>query len=912
MTCSARRSSWICVSASLVMALAAAHAHAQTNALEVSFADREQVVTEPRQVVATTFSIHNGSGRDVEVEARLRLPTGWQPITPDTTFDLANGATVMKLAGFTVPEDAPSGTYDVRYEVADRGRQMSAAVQTLRVTVKATPRVQIVPLESPDFVIAGASYSDAFLIQNVGNAPVTVTYHVRGRGGLHAEPSQGSLSLERGESKRVDVTVATTSAHQRAQGRLAITAEIIGGGLVANAGSSVQLVPRVSALDAYHTLGSRAGMNFVARDGRAGRTSGWQPEFSGSGLIDEENRRYLSFHVRGPDVRDRGSLGASEEYWVRLESDHTTAVVGDFSYGLSHLTDPGRYGRGGLVSYRETQWGAAAFEMNDAYSKSAGGQRGLNAWYRPTSATRIDANLLDKHDATLSGTVLSLRTRTQWAENLDSDVELGASDGDAERGRAVRGALYDNRFPVRYYALGWAADPQFRGYLRDKKYLSSGFDFDRPRGWGLRGFYRLQNWNLTPLEEIDPDELEHRKTSDFMRSAPLERQASLGTDRSIGRGTQATLDYTLRTRTGDSAGSDVDVIGRAWRAGLTRSWQEISLHYSFERGASLNRISNARFGTSMHMLAASWRAGRTQSYSLYATRDENTFSDEPESARTSYGLSAAYAPGFGTSLTFDAQRNQSKLGHSGTYSFALVHERPDGASVRLAARRLEGRFARTDLLLSCSMPFSLPVLRKANVSALRGRVFDAQSGDGMSDVLLRLDGLTAVTNRRGEFAFPAVRAGAHQLTMDRANVEVARVPATALPREIEIAGRVTPPLDIAMVHAVAIGLTVKLHPPEPDPARPAGGVLVVLTNGELTFRRLTDTDGHVRLGGLPPGTWRVSVDTGTVQQGYVPAVSPLELEIAPGTSATAEFPLLPVKRAIRMLPPLSSVSQPRP
>lgn len=911
MTCSARRSSWICVSAAVAIGWAGL-SHAQTGALEVRFTDREQIVTEPRQVVTTTFAIHNGTGRDVEVDASWRLPVGWQPITPDTSFALANGESVMKLVAFTVPEGAPGGSYDVRYDVRERQRPGPIVTQTLRVTVRAVTRIQVVTLESPDFVVAGASYSSAFLIRNAGNAAVAVNWRVRGRSGLRAQPAEGSLTLERGESKRVDVTVATTSTHQRAQARLAISAEIVGGGDVANATSAVQLVPRASPLDAYYTLGSRAGMNFVARDGRAGRTSGLQPELSGVGLIDEENRRYLSFHLRGPDVRDRGSLGASEEYWLRLESDHSTAVLGDFSYGLSNLTDPGRYGRGALLAYRETQWGVSAFQMSDAYTRTAGGQRGLNAWYRPTATTRIDTNLLSKDDNALLANVLSLRTRTEWAANLDTDVELGASDGDNERGRAVRAALYDNRFPVRYYALGWAADPEFRGYLRDKKYLSAGFDFDRAGGWGLRGHYRLQNWNLQPLEEIDPDELEHRKPSDFMQSAPLERQASLGTERPLGKGAQVTLDYTLRTRTGDAAASDVDVITRAWRAGLSQSWQDLSLHYSFERGASLNHATSARFGTSMHMIAASWRASRTQSYSLYATRDENTFADEAESARTSYGLSAAYTPGFGTSLSVDAQRNQSKLGRSGTYSLSVIHERESGATLRLAARRLEGRFARTDLLLSYSMPFALPALRRPNVSALRGRVFDEQSGAGMSDVLLRLDGLTAVTDRRGDFAFPAVKAGAHQLTMDRANVDVARVPSTALPRQVEMIGSDTQPVQIAMVRAVVIALTVKLHPPEPEAARAAGSVLVILTNGESTFRRLTDAEGCVRLGGLAPGKWHVSVDTQTVQQGYVPAAETLDLDVEPGALATAEFPLLPLKRVIRMLPPLSAVSPSRP
>ena len=79
------------------------------------------------------------------------------------------------------------------------------------------------------------------------------------------------------------------------------------------------------------------------------------------------------------------------------------------------------------------------------------------------------------------------------------------------------------------------------------------------------------------------------------------------------------------------------------------------------------------------------------------------------------------------------------------------------------------------------MPFSLPVLRKADVLPVRGRVYDSETGDGLRNVLLHLEGLTAATNGKGEFEFPAVRKGQYRLAMDRRNIAVDRIPSASSP-----------------------------------------------------------------------------------------------------------------------------------
>ena len=110
-------------------------------------------------------------------------------------------------------------------------------------------------------------------------------------------------------------------------------------------------------------------------------------------------------------------------------------------------------------------------------------------------------------------------------------------------------------------------------------------------------------------------------------------------------------------------------------------------------------------------------------------------------------------------------------------------------------------------------------------------------------------------------------------------------------------------VEVALASSGSVAVSVRL----PESASTGGGVpnvLVSLSHDGQVYRRLTGADGRARVAGLPPGQWIVSLDVGTLPAGYELPSSTLVLEIPPGGSSTAEFPLLPIKRDIKMLPPL--------
>lgn len=341
----------------------------------------------------------------------------------------------------------------------------------------------------------------------------------------------------------------------------------------------------------------------------------------------------------------------------------------------------------------------------------------------------------------------------------------------------------------------------------------------------------------------------------------------------------------------------------SWRAGLTGSWRRFSLQYSRERGRAETLNTGAGFDTSTQMLSASWRVDWL-SCNAYWMRDKHSQLDSTDPERTARGVNASLAYR-GFSLNADLQSSEARFGRSAIGVLSLAHQSDSGGRWTLAARRMDGRFARSDYFLSYSLPFRLPVMPRRDVAVIRGRVFDAETQAGLRDVVLRMDGRAAVTNARGEFRFPGVSPGAHPILIDQSQLAIDQVPASDAPREFTVSGRPAAPLLIAMQRSVEIRVRVVTTEEPHSPARAAAGALVSFRNGDLVVRRLTDTEGEARIGGVPPGSWVVAVDDETLPSGLRPDRKERVLQLTPGGKAQVEFLLAPERRVPRMQAPLA-------
>jgi hypothetical protein len=158
------------------------------------------------------------------------------------------------------------------------------------------------------------------------------------------------------------------------------------------------------------------------------------------------------------------------------------------------------------------------------------------------------------------------------------------------------------------------------------------------------------------------------------------------------------------------------------------------------------------------------------------------------------------------------------------------------------------------------------------------------------------------------FQFRRVPAGSHRLAIDVSTLEAGLAPIVP-DHEVRVsAGRRTEvSLSLERLGAVR-GRVVDLSSPPPvAPELILNGVVLALSDGRQTT---TGRDGIFAFGGLRAGSWTVTLDPGSLPEGYeVRGTARQELVITPGEAAPElEFAIARKPREVRVFlaPPAES------
>jgi hypothetical protein len=923
--------------------LAPAPVVARDGGVTVMPADVSLLRKAPREIATSVIRVTNRTGAAATFQGELSLPAGWRPITPDFPFPVAAGETVLRLISFMVPAETPAGDYRVRYRVEQRNRPAVSGTASLSVRVLPVWKLQADLRSAPDLVIAGEAYEAVYNIINAGNAPLRVAYRGDSRRGYRISPAGGILDLDPGEAREVVLTVTTEDDGEPLRDTLTFIAEATAEGLASEASKSIEVVPRVSAgenpeisIDTVFTQSAGARL----RDGEY--SGGLQLSWSGAGAIDDTGERRLAFMLRGPDLIEETILGQREEFRVQYDGPNVDLALGDLTYALSPLTEQGRWGRGGLIRWRNAPFTVMAYHMREAFistryddavwleDEQAWGAddslRREDRWWGDETAVgleldvapswRAGINLLHKHDTDGRNDVLSLRGLGELPGGLALELEAGAGSGDAGSGKGGFARLSRFGDELRYAVKFYHADPDFKGYYRDQCHVGMDFDYG-PAGspWSYRGYLRRDRYNL----DRDP-----------AYPATLDEDLLLGVSYRWPSEARLGLDLRHRERRDLRADSqfDADKTSVRLNAGGSVESLDLSVQGSVEIGRRRSRLDDERFNTVEYRLAGTWRPSRRLFVGGHLHYDGDATGSASRDTRITAGLGAQMLLSDRLSLSLDGQTDVLSERRRTLLNAQLRLERNNGHWIQLTARHDTGPYSDTNAMLSYSMPIKLPVGRRSDVATLRGRVFDANATRGFPNVVLKLGKLVAVTDGSGYFSFPSVKVGRYELAVVGGSLPAGMISLVELPVAVDLRRDSERPLDLPHIRGARIGGRVQLFEPPgtllpsqtfrrgargspaaPDsddllPSRGLARVVVVVTDGETRYRRMTDAVGDFELLGLPPGAWRVSIETDGLPADATIEESSRDVDLEAGGSARVEFRVERKIRRMRMLEPL--------
>lgn len=175
------------------------------------------------------------------------------------------------------------------------------------------------------------------------------------------------------------------------------------------------------------------------------------------------------------------------------------------------------------------------------------------------------------------------------------------------------------------------------------------------------------------------------------------------------------------------------------------------------------------------------------------------------------GLSAGLQINEKSNLNLDLQAQESG-GQSQVIANAQYNYRLDnGNTIGVQAQYASGVNEDANLMLTYTVPFSMPTVRRKDVATVRGQVLDQESGKGLADVVVRLDRLVAITDARGNFSFPSVKRKIYELTVEGSRLPVGMIPTQPLPMEVNLLVGDEIPLKLAFIRGATIGGIVQLY-----------------------------------------------------------------------------------------------------
>jgi hypothetical protein len=944
----------------LLLALTLAFAR---GGVDVTATDVSLLTVKPREIVTRVLRVTNRTGATGTFESRLVLPEGWRAVTPDFPFQLAPGVTAMRLVSFFAPEHTAAGEYRVGYQVLNQASRGVAGGTAFLIRVLPVFKLQVDILDLAPVAIANEPYPAVFQISNYSNAALTVGFAVESSRGSTVKPAVGTLTLAAGESRPVELVVRPPAVTEPVGDEISLTVSAPGQGLSETAKRRVETLPRVGAqADLYHSIPTlftrRLGMSWGKAGGgpdarwsagwnREGLHGNFQLEWSGGGPIDGTGERSLRFLFRGPDLNEATIFGQESWFAIDYQGKEFDWALGNVVFGLSPLTEAGAGGVGARLGWHRDQWRALAWHTQDWGadegwgSGNTGDQTGLSIQHAVRPNWWVGANYLQvQDDAEGDSQVLSLRQQIQLQPDLALDLEVAGSTGDQGNGMAYWLDLVKLGAPWRYRLNLLYADPNYAGQYQDQNraHLDLGYT-PKNKPWSLWGFYRYDQYNQDQefYRYQSADRYLYRNQERLVvEPARTEENAGVGASWRVAEGSRylAELRYG-ECRNSRDDGALFDDVTHALRLGYGRTFKEqnLSLDASVELGRRFDHLTGETVPAQGYRGSLFWRPSRRLTLGAYVNDSIDPCQGDAagDSEWPTLGLSAGLYFNEKSSFSLNVQGQQSagqtQLIANAQYSY----RRDNGDIIGVQAQAASGINADINLMLSYTVPIQVATMRRTDVATLRGQVFDQESGKGLSNIVLKMERLVAITDERGNFSFPSVPRGVYELQVAGGKLPVGMIPVVPMPVEVDLLNEGEVPVKLPYIRGATIGGVIQVYepdasllpsqtfvqvgrggPPKPLPAaalelKPThglGGILVEVKSGEQVYRRLTNGNGEFRFAGLQPGTWTVKIDPAALPDNATIDETSVTLVVKPSAEETVEFKVEQRIRSMRMLPTL--------
>lgn len=926
----------IVVALYLFSASTALFAQSKGYGVEVRTASVGRFETVPGRILSASFLVTNRMSINDRFIESVNMPDDWQLVTPPSDFALDPQEGKVRILAFSIPANTPAGRYEMTYFVRNRNA-LAQDTQTVSILILPVSKLEILAEDKPDVALAGDEYQVRARLVNRCNYKVKLAVEVKSGEKLPAKLDISEVYLNAGGSKVITASVKTDKKMtRRTTDFLQIQAKADGSRLSAGLSLAVEIVPRMTAkMDPYHKLPAKIQM--VSTDERDG--SGFQTEFSGAGKLNEFGEDSIDFLFRSSGAQNSSFYGAQDEYRFNYHSSAYDLMLGDQSYGLSHLTDFYHYGRGmgfQLRDGKEFGYGANFIENRWDYPKVK--ESSFYVSRQINDKLKMKVNMLNKNRSSAPASTDNIWSLEAFAKPFkDANLLMELANCSSDRnGNSNDGAYQigvDGKSRGISYAFGKThAGPDYFGYYHNCDYTNGSVSV--PINDRLRSQFSIQRWEGNVGRDQSKGD------------APVEHYYQAGLFYDCRSGTNISLSYDGFRRRDTLESEKYDYKERSVRIGFGTSSAYSGLQAYVNLGKQKDLLTGGIHRASRYSVYYTLRPSPTQYFTIYSQFG----GDGPRETRligenNALGASLNWKPAENFSLYanyaingFDSE--MQRLSHQ--FNLKLVYDLQNESSWMLTLRQLNGSSYRDSaVVVIYTRPWDLPLSRKRNIGVLMGKIFDVEAPGqaGFPRAIVTVNGASTATDGNGEFKFNCLPPGNYSVSVEQGSIGLNRVTQVKLPLVVAVKGEETAHVRIPIIRsAQLLGKVAEFayRPTENAPSaastkpvslssnniyleglggtrrsdevdRPVvekdgiANVLMELTNGTETLRRLTDAKGSFSLEGLRPGRWHLKVYDDNLPPYHYLEAQDVDIELKAGAAESVVVRVLPKLRPIKII-----------
>ncbi|MEM1122442.1 MAG: hypothetical protein AAGJ18_18495, partial [Bacteroidota bacterium] len=487
--------------------------------------------------------------------------------------------------------------------------------------------------------------------------------------------------------------------------------------------------------------------------------------------------------------------------------------------------------------------------------------------------------------------------------NIELEAEYAIGRASAS-GSALFLSLNTHPMPRLHVFSRWVyASKFYPGYFSDAAILSGSANYQLSKKINLLVAYNQDEANVA------------RDT--LFGQAPLTRNFQAGF--SFNFTTQSRLKLQARMAALKDRHSDLRFNNedRVLRLSYFQSFDKLDLSVNGEYGQStnfLNEIDEQDATVFRSFLDATWRIGRQHRIRGFCQFfDQNSFSQLKEK-QLIYGLSVNLQLSKKTALFFQYQSNyqlQEYYRDRNLLQLDLtqtVHHRHH-LSFRARYALLHHTVNQKDWITSLQYRwnFGIPTKSATTKNEIYGRIISS-GVDELGGIILQMNGQTVVTDERGHFQFEPMPAGEYYLLIDKRTLGVHRIVDVPLPMKVTVRADAPTKIVFGLIKGIKIYGKLDLSKIESKStnAKQAKSIfsplLLVISNGQETYRQMTDEFATFSFTDLQPGKWTMTIIKNPQHEHYAFTEEQFAIDLLPGGETQLTIQVLPKERAIQFQP----------